>query len=67
MVEGWEIVGMTGFRISHPFMARDPRCPKERHPTRDCRCHVFKTTAEASRYITEQIEIEKESDHGKTA
>jgi hypothetical protein len=53
---GWEIVTMTGFRISHPYLARDPKCPKDRHPTRDCGCKVFKTTAEATRYIASKEE-----------
>jgi hypothetical protein len=53
---GWEIVPMTGFRISHPYIARAPNCPKERHPTRDCGCKVFRTTAEAATYITTQKE-----------
>ena len=46
----WEVVRMTGFRISHPFIVRDPACPKERHPTRDCGCKVFRTEREARTY-----------------
>ena len=47
----WEIVQMTGFRINSPYMARDPKCPKERHPTRNCGCRVFKTKKAAQEYI----------------
>lgn len=47
----WEIVTMSGYRISHPYLARDPQCPKQRHPTRNCGCEVFKTVAEANKYI----------------
>jgi hypothetical protein len=47
----WQIVRMNGFRISHPFLARDPKCPQERHPTRDCGCRVFRTIRDADAYI----------------
>ena len=50
----WEIVTMTGFRINSPYLARDPKCPKDRHPTRDCCCQVFKTMKAAQAYVTEQ-------------
>ena len=50
----WQVVRMDGFRISHPFLARDPKCPEERHPTRDCGCQVFRTLDAADAYIAEQ-------------
>lgn len=55
----WEIVAMQGFRINSPYLARDPKCPKERHPTRDCGCKVFKTQAAAVRYIASKEEESK--------
>jgi len=55
-MNGWEIITMEGFRINSPYMARDPQCPKERHPTRDCRCKVFKTHRDAAAYVAEQEE-----------
>lgn len=50
----WDIARMDGFRISHPFIVRNPTCPKERHPTRDCGCRVFRTMREAETYRDER-------------
>jgi hypothetical protein len=40
--------------ISHPWVAVDPQCPPDRHPTRWCGCKVFRTVAEAETYIAER-------------
>ena len=50
----WSIDRMPGFRISHPYVAHDPDCPPGPHPTRGCRCKVFRTPDEAQAYIDEQ-------------
>jgi hypothetical protein len=47
----WQVVRMTGTQMRHPYLARDPKCPEQRHPTRECGCRVFRTTAEAEAYI----------------
>ena len=51
MAGSWIVKTMTGFRISHPYIAVDPACPDGRHPTRDCGCKVFKTRDEADAYV----------------
>lgn len=50
----WRIVPMQGFRINSPYLARDPKCPETRHPTRHCGCKVFKTMKAAEAYIAEK-------------
>lgn len=50
----WRITRMTGYRISHPYIAVTPGCPTERHPTRDCRCTVFRTLEDAETYVDRQ-------------
>jgi hypothetical protein len=40
--------------ISHPFLARDPKCPDTPHPTRWCGCKVFRTETAAHEYEREQ-------------
>lgn len=52
----WTVDRIKGYRISHPFAAHDPNCPPGPHPTRDCRCQVFRTVEDAEAYISEQIE-----------
>lgn len=47
----WQVVHMTGTQMRHPYLARDPKCPQERHPTRDCGCKVFRTVRDAEAYI----------------
>lgn len=50
----FKVERMSGFRISHPYIAIDPKCPPGRHPTRDCRCRVFKTEREAYAYAEQE-------------
>lgn len=51
---GWTVERMTGFSMTHPIVAHAPECPPGPHPTRDCRCRVFRNTAQAQAYIDEQ-------------
>lgn len=54
----WTVVRMTGTAMDHPWLARDPNCPEQRHPTRDCRCKSFKSPKEAWDYVAEQRTLE---------
>lgn len=47
----WRVERMSGFRISHPFVAVAPGCVTEPHPTRDCGCKVFTDREAADTYI----------------
>lgn len=49
----WKVEAMPGFRINSPYVAHDPRCPSGPHPTRACRCRVFRTRSAAWSYISE--------------
>lgn len=51
VAEDWTVDRMPGFRISHPYAAHDANCPGGPHPTRDCRCRVFRTADDAQAYI----------------
>lgn len=53
---GWRVVKMSGGSgtINHPVIAVAPGCPTTRHPTRDCRCKVFRSHAAAAAYVAEQ-------------
>lgn len=49
---GWRIHRVApGYTHSHPFVATAPGCPDGRHPTRDCRCRVFRTPEAAHEYV----------------
>lgn len=50
----WYVKPIPGFKMSHPYVAHDPNCREGPHPTRDCRCKVFKTVAAAEAYIKEE-------------
>lgn len=50
----WSIERVKGFTMSHPIVAHAPECPPGPHPTRDCRCRVFRTTADAQAYVDQQ-------------
>ncbi|MGP4995530.1 hypothetical protein [Glutamicibacter ardleyensis] len=50
----WTVKKMPGFRISHPYIAVTPGCPTAQHPTRWCKCKVFRTNAAATEYVKEQ-------------
>lgn len=50
----WEVVQMDGWTSTHPVLARGPECPPARHPTRDCPCKVFRSTAQAEAYVAER-------------
>lgn len=54
--QDWRIETMSGGSrtITHPYIAVAPGCPTERHPTRECGCKVFRTTAAAEEYIAER-------------
>lgn len=54
-VNGWRVKEMSGYRISHPFIAVAPGCPDDRHPTRDCGCAVFKTMEAAMDHVMGQV------------
>lgn len=58
MPRPWAVVKMTGTVMRHPWLARDPKCPEGRHPTRDCGCKVFMTSDAAERYIAEKAAAE---------
>lgn len=49
----WVVGRKPGFTISHPILAKAPGCPDTRHPTRWCKCRVFRSLAEANQYVTE--------------
>lgn len=55
-MNGWRIQAMRGGSgtITHPVIAIAPGCPDERHPTRDCDCHVFPNRAAAEKYVSER-------------
>jgi len=52
----WRIRAMHGGSgtLTHPVIAVAPGCPDERHPTRGCRCKVFRSRALAETWIAEQ-------------
>lgn len=56
----WHVEGMPGFRITSPYVAHDPNCPSGPHPTRDCRCRVFRTRSAAWSYISQVAKMENE-------
>lgn len=51
---GFYVQRMTGTLMRHPWIVIDPTCPPGRHPTRDCRCEVFRSEREAAAYAAEQ-------------
>lgn len=48
----WLVEPLPGFRVTCPYIAHDPNCPPGPHPTRNCRCRVFRTKAAAYSYIS---------------
>lgn len=59
----WLVEPLPGFRVTCPYIAHDPNCPRGPHPTRDCRCRVFRTKAAAYRYIN--VTKAEEQDQGE--
>lgn len=49
----WTVDAISGFRITSPYVAHDPVCPSGPHPTRHCRCRVFRTRSLAWSYISQ--------------
>jgi hypothetical protein len=64
--DGWSIEQATGYTLSHGVYVRDPNCAQGRHPTRNCRCAVFRSLPAAKLYIAEQ-RAEAEAQAGKHA
>jgi hypothetical protein len=52
----WQITTTGTYTISHPIIAITPGCPTAPHPTRNCRCKVFRTRTAAQKYVNEQTD-----------
>lgn len=57
-MSAWRVVTMTGRAarntISHPVMAVSPTCEPVPHPTRECGCKPFRSTAQAQAYVAQR-------------